>query len=180
MKKLTLLRHAKSGWNDRSQRDFERPINERGVAGARLIGTWIKREGLEFDCVLASPAIRVAETIDRVENSLGRTLAPDWDRRIYLASSVTLADILRGVETDPQHIMMAGHNPGLEDLIFDLVPDDGTQNLRDEVEEKFPTCALAMLEMDIEKWADIAGGCARFVSLTRPRDLDPALGPQMD
>lgn len=180
MKQLTLLRHAKSEWSDRSQRDFERPINARGRAGAELIGTWIKREGLRFDHALASPAIRVAETIDCIENSLGHTLAPDWERRIYLASSVTLADILRGVDTNPQHILMAGHNPGLEDLIFDLVPDDGTQSLRDEVEQKFPTCALALLELDIENWVDAANGCARFAKLVRPRDLDPKLGPQMD
>ena len=129
---------------------------------------------------MASPAIRVAQTIDCVENSLGGMLAPDWDRRIYLASSVTLADILRGTESDPQHILMAGHNPGLEDLIFDLVPDDGTQSLRDEVEQKFPTCALALLELDIKNWADMANGCARFAQLVRPRDLDLGLGPQMD
>lgn len=180
MKKLTLLRHAKSEWGDRSQRDFERPINARGEAGAKLIGQWIKREELAFDLVLASPATRVSDTIDQLETSLSRSLNPEWDRRIYLASSSTLIDVLRGVEDSPAHILMVGHNPGLEDLIFDLVPDSSDDRLRDEVEQKFPTAALAMLELEIENWADVSNRCANFKALIRPRDLDPSLGPQMD
>ena len=72
---------------------------------------------------------------------------------------------------------MVGHNPGLEDLIFDLVPDDGTSPLRDVVEEKFPTATFAVLELDIEHWDQAEPNCARLVHLVRPRDLDPALGP---
>jgi phosphohistidine phosphatase len=72
---------------------------------------------------------------------------------------------------------MVGHNPGLEDLIFDLVPDDGSSPLRDVVEVKFPTAAFAVLELNIERWADLAERCGKLVHLTRPRDLDPALGP---
>jgi phosphohistidine phosphatase len=74
---------------------------------------------------------------------------------------------------------MVGHNPGLEDLIFDLVPDDGSSPLRDVVETKFPTATLAVLELDIERWADLRDGCARLVHRMRPRDLDPALGPEL-
>ena len=72
---------------------------------------------------------------------------------------------------------MVGHNPGLEDLIFDLVPDDGSSPLRDQVEEKFPTATYAVLELAIDRWSDLADGCGRLVHLVRPRDLDPALGP---
>lgn len=140
----------------------------------------MKREGLEFDLVIASPATRVIETIDQVETTYGSSLNQEFDRRIYLASSATLMDILRSLENDPEMVMMVGHNPGLEDLIFDLVPDDGTQKLRDVVEEKFPTAGLAILELDIDSWADIGKGGVRFTKLMLPRDLDPALGPQMD
>jgi hypothetical protein len=65
---------------------------------------------------------------------------------------------------------MVGHNPGLEDLIFDLVPDNGSP-LRDEVETKFPTASFAVLELDVERWAQVEDGCARFTHLMRPRDL---------
>jgi phosphohistidine phosphatase len=101
-----------------------------------------------------------------------------WDRRIYLASSATLLDLLREQEGEPASILMVGHNPGLEDLIFDLVPDDGSSPLRDVVEVKFPTAAYAVLEFDIERWAELKERTARLVHLIRPRDLDPALGPE--
>ena len=73
---------------------------------------------------------------------------------------------------------MIGHNPGLEDLIFDLVPDDGSSPLRDLVEEKFPTAAFAVLKIETERWADISERSAALVHLVRPRDLDPRLGPE--
>jgi phosphohistidine phosphatase len=85
---------------------------------------------------------------------------------------------LRELEDDPASVIMVGHNPGLEDLIFDLVPDDGSSPLREIVEVKFPTAAFAVLELDIDHWSDIADGCARLVYLKRPRDLDPGLGPE--
>ena len=73
--------------------------------------------------------------------------------------------------------MGEGVSPPLEDLIFDLVPDDGSSPLRDVVEVKFPTAAYAVLELNIDRWADLADKCAKLVHLTRPRDLDPELGP---
>ena len=77
-------------------------------------------------------------------------------------------------------VMMCGHNPGLEDLILMLVPDKAGDALRDAVEEKFPTAAVAELELDIDHWAEAGTGKARFTQLVRPRDLDPSLGPSMD
>ncbi|MFN4223066.1 MAG: SixA phosphatase family protein, partial [Novosphingobium meiothermophilum] len=102
-----------------------------------------------------------------------------WDRRIYLASSATLIDLLKELPGDPASVLMIGHNPGLEDLIFDLVPDDGSSPLRTIVEEKFPTATFAVLELDVERWADVTEGCARLVEIKRPRDLDPSLGPAL-
>jgi phosphohistidine phosphatase len=83
------------------------------------------------------------------------------------------------LEGEPQAVLLVGHNPGLEDLIFDLVPDDGSSPLRDEVEAKLPTAAFAVLELPAERWADVREGSARFVHLARPRDLDPSLGPEL-
>jgi len=179
MKTLGLFRHAKSDWNDARLRDFDRPLNQRGRKGAKLMGRHIREHGVKWDRVIASPAVRVAETIELAAEAAGSTLPVNWDRRIYLASSMTLLDLLMEQEGDPASIIMVGHNPGLEDLIFDLVPDDGSSPLRDIVEEKFPTAAFAVLELDIDRWEDAKEGCARLVHLVRPRDLDPALGPQM-
>jgi phosphohistidine phosphatase len=180
MKRLTLLRHAKSDWLDRSLRDFDRPLNARGMKGAKAMGLYAAEKKMVFDAVVASPAVRVTETIDHFEAAYGQTLHPDWDRRVYLASSVTLIDVLRGVDDSANHVLMVGHNPGLEDLVFDLVPDDGSSPLRDVVEEKFPTAALAIMELSIDRWADLDNRTARLIEVTRPRDLDPDLGPQDD
>ena len=177
MKKLTLLRHAKSSWKDPVARDFDRPLNGKGKNAAKAVGKFLKKQEFVFEQVLASPAVRVVETIEHVEKTYGAQFSPDWDRRIYLASSVTLLDIVRGADEAAEHLLMVGHNPGLEDLVFDLVPDDASSPARDEVEAKYPTAALAEMELDIESWTAATDGCARLIRFTRPRDLDPELGP---
>lgn len=177
MKKLTLLRHAKSSWDDTVTRDFDRPLNDKGKRAATAIGTFVKREKFKFDLVLASPATRVIETLEQFEEASGLALEPEWDRRIYLASSVTLLDVIRGADPAVDHILMVGHNPGLEDLVFDIVPDDGSSQARDEVETKYPTAALAEVNLDIDDWESIADNCGSLARFTRPRDLDPSLGP---
>ena len=179
MKTLGLFRHAKSDWHDPRARDFDRPLNLRGEKGAGLMGRHIRDHGVKWDRVIASPAVRVAETIELAAKASGRPIAVNWDRRIYLASSATLLDLLREQKDAADSILMVGHNPGLEDIIFDLVPDDGTSPLRDQVEVKFPTASFAVLELDIAHWADLIERCGRLVHLTRPRDLDPVLGPEV-
>jgi phosphohistidine phosphatase len=178
MKTLSLFRHAKSDWNDARARDFDRPLNDRGRRGAMLMGRHIHQAGYPCARIIASPAARCAETIELASQAVGQTYPVIWDRRIYLASSATLIDLLQQQEGEPASLLMAGHNPGLEDLIFDLVPDDGSSPLRDIVEQKFPTAAYAVLELDVEQWSEVAEGCARLVHLTRPRDLDAELGPE--
>ena len=179
MKLLGLFRHAKSDWHDPRARDFDRPLNERGRRGAAIMGRHIRDHGVRWDHVIASPAVRCAETVEIAAEAAGRPLAVNWDRRIYLASSATLADLLREQDDQFGATLMVGHNPGLEDLIFDLVPNDGSSPLRDVVEVKFPTAAFAVLELAIDSWANLADNSARLVHLTRPRDLDPRLGPEL-
>lgn len=180
MKILGLYRHAKSDWNDARARDFDRPLNERGRQGAVVMAAHIRDYGQKWQRIIGSPAVRVAETIERGAQAIGQTVPVLWDRRIYLASSATLLDLLHEQEGDPESILMAGHNPGLEDLIFDLVPAGSSSPLREVVEDKFPTAAFAVLEIDVNSWADVREGSARLVHLMRPRDIDPALGPDPD
>ena len=178
MKRMGLFRHAKSDWHDAKARDFDRGLNARGRKGAVLMGKHIMDHGIAWQRILASPAVRVAQTIELAEQAVGVTIPVQWDRRIYLASSVTLADVLREVPDEVSSVLMIGHNPGLEDLIFDLVPDDGTCPLRGIVEDKFPTAAYAVLECAIDHWRDLDDRCAKLVHLMRPRDLDAGLGPE--
>lgn len=178
MKRLTLLRHAKSGWDDPVARDFDRPLNDRGIRAAALIGRYARDHGMTFELLLASPATRCVETIDHFVEAYGSSPETQWDRRIYLAPVGTLIDVLNDIEDAVGHVLMVGHNPGMEDLVLNLVPDDGTSPLRDEVEHKFPTAALAVIDLAVDRWADVARGQGRLTGFTRPRDLDAALGPE--
>lgn len=175
MKKLTLLRHAKSSWDDPVQRDFDRPLNQKGRRAARTVGAHLRSAGMVWDHVIASPAARVVDTLDGIWDGYGRTLKPVWERRVYLASATTLLERLHEAPPEADSILLVGHNPGLEDLVLMLVPDEG-EPLRDTLEEKFPTASVAVLEFEGD-WQDLAPRAARLVSFIRPRDLDPALGP---
>lgn len=179
MKTLTVLRHAKSSWDDPALRDFDRALNARGIKGAKLIGDYMKRERLEYDHVVSSPAVRCTETLELLWEGYGKHLHPVWDRRIYLASCVTLLDVVKEVPAAASHTMMCGHNPGLEDLILLLTPDE-SEPMRDQIEEKFPTCALAELVFEVDDWHDVKRGTGKVIRLMRPRDLDAELGPEDD
>jgi phosphohistidine phosphatase len=180
MKTLTLFRHAKSGWDSPVSRDFDRPINTRGIKGARMMGHHLRDAGWSFDYVISSPAVRCTETLDAFWEGYGRTLHPNWDRRLYLASGATLLDVIHELPDTAENILLCGHNPSLEDLVFMLVADVKGDRLRDAIEEKFPTAAIAELLIDVPRWSDVDDGLAKFNRLIRPRDLDPSLGPQAD
>lgn len=178
MKRLTLLRHAKSSWDDPVARDFDRPLNGRGRRGARLMGMHMRDLGLRYDLVLASPAVRVVETLDELWEGYGRSIHVELDKRIYLASSASLLDVIHEAPDTADTILMSGHNPGMEELVLMLVPDRADDEARDQVEEKFPTAALAEIEFHVDHWVDIKAGAGHLARFIRPRDLDPALGPE--
>lgn len=175
MKRLTLLRHAKSGWQDPVKRDFDRPLNDRGRKAAATMGAFMRRESMAFDLVIASPAVRVRQTLEGVEDGLGAPLGPLFDTRLYMASAALLLEVAQSVPETVERLLLVGHNPGLEDLALMLVPPG--EALRGEVEEKYPTATLAELAIDAPRWADLAAGGGRLLRFTRPRDLDPSLGP---
>ena len=177
MKTLTLLRHAKSGWDDPVTRDFDRPLNAKGRRAAGLIGRWLRDEGFVFDHVVASPAVRVVETLEDVSGGYGAPIAPAWDRRIYLASAATLLDVVHGLPDSAASALLVGHNPGLEDLVLMLVAESDGDPHRVNVEAKYPTATVARMTFDVASWADVAANGGRFVAFRRPRDLDPTLGP---
>jgi phosphohistidine phosphatase len=170
MKTLTLLRHAKSGWDDMSLRDFDRRLNPKGKRAAATVGRHMREVELTFDHILASPAVRVMETLEGVAGGYGRDLSPVWDKRLYLASASTLLDVVHELPAEHDRVLLIGHNPGLEDLVLLLAADAG------EAKTKYPTATLAELTIG-EAWTEAGKGTAKLVRFVRPRDLDPALGP---
>ena len=175
MKTLTLLRHAKSGWDDPVTRDFDRPLNRRGRRAARTVGAEMRKLGLAFDRVLASPARRVVETIEEVAEAFG-PLEPHYEQRLYLATIETLIELLRATDESVESLLLVGHNPGMESLALAL--SGGSENtLRGEIELKYPTGTLAEIALDVEGWWQVDQGCGKITRFIRPRDLDPELGP---
>ena len=177
MKTLTLLRHAKSAWDDPVQRDFDRPLNTRGRRAAQTIGREMRSLGLTFDRVIASPAVRVMETLEDVAKGSGASLDPAFDKRIYLASTDVLLDLVHAAPDDADRLLLVGHNPGLEKLALLLTAGEG---LRAELALKYPTATLAEIELPVGRWSEVAEGKGTLSRFIRPRDLDPELGPDED
>ena len=177
MKRLTLLRHAKSGDDGTVARDFERPLNAKGRRAARAIGRHMRDHALRFDAVLASPATRVVETLQEVEAVYGPGLAPHWDKALYLATPDELLDVIHRAPPEAESILLVGHNPGLEQLVLRLVPHQTEGSARGEVEAKYPTASLAEMAFAVDRWDQVADGGGELVRFVRPRDLDPELGP---
>jgi phosphohistidine phosphatase len=96
--------------------------------------------------------------------------APEWDERLYLASTDTIFDVLREASGDA--VLIAGHNPGLGDMVLDLVSPRNENALFDEAKLKFPTAAFAVIDLAIDEWADVRPECGTLTHFKRPRDLD--------
>ncbi len=174
MKILGLLRHAKSDWDDMAKRDFDRGLNDRGRRGAELIGKHILDHGISWDRCIASPAERVKQTLA----SGLPDLDTKYDSRLYLASAETLIEVLQECPQDHDAVLLSGHNPGMQELLFALVPPSRENELFDEAATKFPTATYAVFELGIENWSELKEGCGSLVHFARPRDLDPELGPE--
>jgi phosphohistidine phosphatase len=180
MKTLTLLRHAKSTWDDPVARDFDRPLNRRGRNAARAVGRAMREQGLAFDRIVASPAARAVETLAEVATGYGGALVPECDQRVYLASTETLLDLVRGTDDEADRLLLVGHNPGMESLALLLTHAGGGGGRRGEIAAKYPTGSLAEISFAAASWREIRPGEGRLERFIRPRDLDPELGPDED
>ena len=171
MRTLTVLRHAKSSWDDPNLDDFDRPLNPRGWKAARRIGRELKQRKIKFDYAVASPAARVRETIDGFIEGYGQ---PDFEirfePRIYEATVRTLLDLICGLPETAAAALLVGHNPGLERLVVELAQDGNKR--REQVAEKFPTAAVAIFELPARRWNEVRTGSGRIVELIVPKELD--------
>ncbi len=162
MKRLILMRHAKSDWSDPNASDHERTLNARGRAAAEQMGNWLRAQSLHPDHVLCSDATRTRETLARL--ALG-PVNTTFTRTLYLADADVMAGELRKREEDC--ILMLGHNPGsafLAEMLLRSPPD------HDDF-DRFPTCATLVAAFDVETWSDLRMGTGRAIAFTVPRDL---------
>jgi phosphohistidine phosphatase len=180
MKTVIVLRHAKSDWSDEALRDFDRGLNERGQRAAAVMGHWSATHDLKFDALSASPAQRVVQTLGWFRDAYGPSPAPAFDMRLYLAAAGTIAEVLGELHPEAETVLLAAHSPGIEDFILNAAGKEAQNGLRADVETKFPTAAIAVLDFDVTHWSEIAERYERRATLkmfVRPRDVDPSLGP---
>jgi phosphohistidine phosphatase len=171
MKTLYLMRHAKAGWDDPAQRDFDRPLTPRGEAAAVLMGRFLRAQGISVDQLYASPAVRNRMTWERLESSWRSSLAPQFETAIYMATVDTLLALIQSTPVQAKAVMLLGHNPGLEDLSFKLLHDGDAGGI-DLLDQGFKTAAIAELSFDVRDWRDIAAKSATLQRFITPRSLD--------
>jgi phosphohistidine phosphatase len=171
MKRLAVLRHAKSTWDDPNLEDFSRPLSERGWKASRRMGLEMKHRDLRFDLVLASTAQRVRETVDGVRENYYFAAPIQFEPRLYGATEQELLSLVRALPESVEAPLLVGHNPGLERLLSGLTHEDD-EGMRRRVAGKYPTAALAVVEFPAERWRDVLPGTGEIVELILPRELD--------
>ena len=162
MKTLYLLRHGKSSWGTPTAGDFERPLKERGIEAARMMGRHMASSNLRPDLVLCSAATRARQTLDFLMEGFGKELENRIEETLYLASPQTIIGHLHNVPDSIQSVMFVGHNPGLQCLALELAT--GSSEDHDRIQSNLPTAALVMLAGDQPGWTPIQ---ARSFTLQR-------------
>ena len=161
MKTLLLMRHAKSSWDMPAQPDFERPLNERGQRAAPLMGRFLRRQSLQPDLVISSPAERARQTAALALAAAEFTCETRYDARIYEASAARLLEVCREIEDQVSTALLVGHNPGMEEFV----------HLLTGARERMPTAAIACVAFDLNKWSNIEPEMGRLAWLVKPKEL---------
>jgi phosphohistidine phosphatase len=165
MRRVFLLRHAKSSWKHPELADHDRPLAGRGRRAAKAIAKHMRAREIDPELVLCSTARRARETLERIEPALGRRSVL-VERELYGASGTELFERLRLVPDEVGSVLLIGHNPGMQELALTLAGPSP------ELAGKFPTAALATLTFEGSAWRELGAGTAVLAELTRPRDLE--------
>lgn len=164
-RRLHLLRHAKSAWDDAMQSDHDRPLAPRGRRAVKLLHEYVREHEIAPQLVLCSTARRTVDTARGVDPGGELSLEP----RLYAASAEELLARLHTIDDALNEVMVVGHNPALQMLILKLVTERHSADLT-EIRRKFPTGALATLSFS-GSWADLAPASAALSLYVRPKAL---------
>lgn len=160
MRTLLLMRHAKSSWTDADVSDHDRCLNPRGQRDGPKMAGWLREIGKVPELVLCSTARRARETFDLVNAELGGELPVQYHESLYLAPPDQLSTAVSAAP-DAGVVLVIAHNPGLEDFVAEWV---GHQ-------ERMPTAAVAVLDLDLDDWAQLDASEAVAWQVGRPREL---------
>ncbi len=162
MKTLLLLRHAKSSWDDEDLDDHDRPLNKRGKKAAPRMGELLRDERIVPDLIVTSTAKRASKTAELAAKAAGYGGTILRDHALYLAPPDRYVRVASRVQSNPERLMLVGHNPGIEMCMNMLTGDD-----RD-----MPTAALAVIMVPIETWDEMSPGLrCELASFWSPKEL---------
>jgi phosphohistidine phosphatase len=170
MRRLLLLRHAKSDWPEGID-DAMRPLAGRGRDDAPAMGKAIAKLGIAPDFALVSAALRTRQTWDLASPHFGRDVSVRIEEGLYAASEKTILDFLRTVPGGAETAMIVGHNPGMERLARSFAKSGDPDAIR-RVEKKYPTCGLAVIELPTNEWKEAAPPAGRLEMFLTPKTLD--------
>jgi phosphohistidine phosphatase len=162
MKKLYIIRHAKSSWSDLELNDFERALSKRGKANAPMMGERLKKKGVMPDIIISSPAKRAKSTAEMIAKEVGYEKKVLFDENIYESSVDELRKILTCINDENSTAFLFGHNPELNMLVDYYV----------KFYENIPTCGVVEIEFACESWAEIEPKNAKLISFDYPKNSD--------
>jgi len=159
MKKLFIVRHAKSSWKDESLKDFDRALNKRGEANAPMMAKRFKCKNISPDAIVSSPANRAKSTALLLAKGLGFTKEIVYKKSLYEANTKTIEEILRAVNDKDTTLFLVGHNPELTLFAQEYV----------DFNENIVTCGVLEMVFDCNSWSEISKENASFISYDYPK-----------
>mgnify|MGYP003643450628 CR=1 FL=1 len=163
MKRLILMRHAKSDWSGGQGDDHGRQLNARGRKNAGAMGDWMRSQDLMPDQIICSSAARTRETLERLD--LPSETPVEFTRNLYLATHSDILKVLQSAEG--RTVLMLGHNPGISIAAAELLAAcPGHAEF-----DNYPTCATLVADFDVEDWREAGWGKGNARHFVVPRDL---------
>ena len=177
MRRLMLLRHAKTEADAPTGRDQDRRLDERGHRDAAEIGSWIARHPPFPDFVQVSPAVRARQTWELAWEAMKeRVAAPQVEflADLYAADPAQMLVVIRTASvTDPKRLMVVGHNPGMHELALTLT-GSGDEAAKRALGDNLPTSGLAIFDFASDDWNDVAFRRGQLVQFVSPKLLKQA------
>ena len=158
LRKIILLRHAKSSWKDPSLRDFDRPLSKRGVKDTKLMKEHIASLVMGVDEIYSSPSVRTSQTINQLAPEFSRV---NYVESLYLGDVSVVLSLLESIQTRMKTVMIVGHNPCIQETMEII--------LKKPV-EKFPTCAAAVFSLK-KSWSKTATPIGNLEEFIKPSDF---------
>jgi phosphohistidine phosphatase len=161
MKTLTLIRHAKSSWDDSAADDFDRPLNPRGLRDAPEMGRRLAERDVGIQQIVASPAQRALTTAREIAAALSlEEESLRFDREIYLAGVEELMGVIHGLPAGIDRVALIGHNPGFTDL---------ANTLTGEEIANVPTCGIVHVHLTVDTWTEVDAHTGSMVFFDYPK-----------